>query len=163
MVTGVVHSPPWFLPSIFIAHRVQQSHCSSIFHRVLLTHALALSASQYVPKIKPPRNCTNIHSGGFELTKLTYTRLEDNPTRHRGDRPDWHLQVPTRYVGFILYKIPSHGDHRNTTVTAERDQGKHAKQTAKNTVTYVYLPGMIYLEIYIYMGWASFFPIGRRI
>ena len=36
-------SPPRFLPSIFIEHRVQQSHCSSIFHRVLLTHALALS------------------------------------------------------------------------------------------------------------------------
>ena len=29
--TGVVPSPPRFLPSIFIAHRVQQSHCSSIF------------------------------------------------------------------------------------------------------------------------------------
>ena len=27
-----------------------------------------------------------MHSGGFELTKLTYTRLEDNLTRHRGDR-----------------------------------------------------------------------------
>ena len=39
--------PPGFLPSIFIAHRVQQSHCSSIFHRVLLTHALALSAYHY--------------------------------------------------------------------------------------------------------------------
>ena len=28
MVTGVVPSSPRFLPSIFIAHRVQQSHCS---------------------------------------------------------------------------------------------------------------------------------------
>ena len=45
VVTGVVPSSPRFLPSIFIAHKVQQSHCSSIFHRVLLTHALALSAS----------------------------------------------------------------------------------------------------------------------
>ena len=36
VVTGVVPSPPRFLPSIFIAHRVQQSHCSSIFHRVSL-------------------------------------------------------------------------------------------------------------------------------
>ena len=49
-VTGVVPSPPRFLPSIFIAHRVQQSHCSSSFHRVLLTHALALSGSQFVHK-----------------------------------------------------------------------------------------------------------------
>ena len=48
VVTGVVPSSPRFLPSIFIAHRVQQSHCSSIFYRVLLTHALTLSASQFV-------------------------------------------------------------------------------------------------------------------
>ena len=61
VVTGVVPSPPQFLPSIFIAHRVQQSHCSSIFHRVLLTHALALSASQFVRKKSPReyiRACT---------------------------------------------------------------------------------------------------------
>ena len=50
VVTGVVPPPPRFLPSFFIAHRVQHSHCSSIFHRVLLTHALALSASQFVRK-----------------------------------------------------------------------------------------------------------------
>ena len=53
VVTGVVPSPPRLLPSIFIAHRVQQSHCSSIVHRVLLTHALALSASQSVHKKSP--------------------------------------------------------------------------------------------------------------
>ena len=70
--------PPRFLPSIFIAHRVQQFHWSSIFHRVLLTHALALSASQFVHKKKSPRMYTSMHSGGFELTRLTYTRLEDN-------------------------------------------------------------------------------------
>ena len=70
-------SPP-VLASIFIAHRVQQSHCSSIFHRVFLTHALALSASQFVRKKHSPRIYTSMHSGGFELTKLTYTKLEDN-------------------------------------------------------------------------------------
>ena len=88
VVTGVVPSPPRFLPSIFIAHRVQQSHCSSIFHRVLLTHALALSASQFVHKKKSQRIYTSMHSAGLELTKLTYTRLEDNLIRHRGDRGD---------------------------------------------------------------------------
>ena len=31
VVTGVVPSSPRFLPSIFIAQKVQQSHCSSIF------------------------------------------------------------------------------------------------------------------------------------
>ena len=86
VVTGVIPSPPQFLPSIFIAHRVQQSHCSSIVHRVLLTHALALSASQFVDKKKSQRIYTSMHSAGLELTKLTYTRLEDNLIRHRGDR-----------------------------------------------------------------------------
>ena len=28
----------------------------------------------------------SMHSAGLELTKLTYTRLEDNLIRHRGDR-----------------------------------------------------------------------------
>ena len=37
-------------------------------------------------KKKFPRICTSMHSGGFELTKLTYTRLRDNLIRHRGDR-----------------------------------------------------------------------------
>ena len=86
VVTGVVPSPPRFLPSIFIAHGVQQSLRSSIFHQVLLTRALALSASQFVHKKNSPRIYTSMHSGGFELTKLTYTRLEDNLIRPRGDR-----------------------------------------------------------------------------
>ena len=86
MVTGVIPSPPRFLPSIFIAHRVQQSRCSSIVHRMLLTQALALSASQFVHKKKSQRIYTSMHSAGLELTKLTYTRLEDNLIRHRGDR-----------------------------------------------------------------------------
>ena len=66
--------------------RVQHSHCSSIFYRVLLTHALALSASQFVHKKKSQRIYTRTHSAGLELTQLTYTRLEDNLIRHRGDR-----------------------------------------------------------------------------
>ena len=50
------------------------THWSSIFHQVLLTHALALSASQLVHKTT---NYTSTHSGGFELTKPTCTRLKD--------------------------------------------------------------------------------------
>ena len=91
MVTGVVPSSPASLPSIFIAHRVQQSHCSSIFRRLLLTHALALTASQFVHKKKSQRIYTSMHSAGLEVTKLTYTRLEDNLIRHRGDRL-WYIQ-----------------------------------------------------------------------
>ena len=86
VVTGVAPSPPRFLPSNFIPHRVQQSHCSSIFHGVLLPYAFALSESQFVHKKKSPRFYTSMHSGGFELTKLTYIRLEDNLIRHRGGR-----------------------------------------------------------------------------
>ena len=38
-----------------------------------------------------------MHSGGYELTKLTYTRLEDNLIRHRGDRWYTRYQVPGIY------------------------------------------------------------------
>ena len=91
VVTGVVPSPPPGSCLQFIAHRVQQS---SIIHRVLLAHALALSASQFVHKKKSPRIHTSMHSGGLEFKKLTYTRLEDNLTRHRGDR-------------LIAYQVPA--------------------------------------------------------
>ena len=68
-------SPPRFLPSIFIAriHRFQQSYCSSIFHRVLLllTRALALSASQFVRKKKSLRMCTGLHAVGGTRTHET--------------------------------------------------------------------------------------------
>ena len=32
-----------------------------------------------------------MHSAGLEHTKLTYTRVEDNLIRHRGDRSDVHV------------------------------------------------------------------------
>ena len=58
-----------------------------IFIECLLTHALVLSPSQFVHKRKSLRIYTRrMHSGGFELTKLIYTRLEGNLIRHRGDR-----------------------------------------------------------------------------
>ena len=62
------------------------------FHRMLLTHPLALSASQFVHKKKSQRIYNSMPSAGLELTKLTYTRFEDNLIRHRGDRslyPTW--------------------------------------------------------------------------
>ena len=76
IVTGVVPSSPRFLPSIFIAHRGHQSHCSPIFYRVLLTHAPTLSASQFMHEKKSPWIYTcSMHSAGLELAKLAYTRL----------------------------------------------------------------------------------------
>ena len=68
------------------------------FHRVLLTHALALSASQFVHKKKSVRIYTTMHSGGLEFTELTYTRLEDNLIRHWGDR--------------LIYILPRHARAR---------------------------------------------------
>ena len=80
-------SPPVLAFNFFIAHKVRRSQCSSFFfHRVFLTHALALSASPFVHKKKSPRIYTIMHPGGLELTKLTYIRLDDNLIRHRGDR-----------------------------------------------------------------------------
>ena len=77
VVTAVVpSSPPRFLPSILIAHTVPQFHCSSIFHRVLLTHALALPAGQFVNKKKSPRRFTSMHSGVFQLTRTLVERYE---------------------------------------------------------------------------------------
>ena len=55
---------------------------------LLLTHALALSASQSVHKKKSQRIVTSMYSARLELTKLTYIRVEDNLIRHRGDRLD---------------------------------------------------------------------------
>ena len=100
MVPVVVPSPTRSLPSIFFAHRVQQSHYSSIFNRVLLlTHALAFSASQFVGKEKSPRIYSSMHSETFELTKLTYARLEDNMIRHRGE--GW-LVTPLRTEVWLI-------------------------------------------------------------
>ena len=116
VVTGVIPSPPRFLPPIFITHRVQQSHCSSIVHRMLLTHALALSASQFVHKEKSQQIYTSTHSAGLELTKLTYTRFEDNLIRHRGDRlivlqvdPPTVDLIYTIAYAYPLYDLPGTG------------------------------------------------------
>ena len=82
---------------------------------MLLTHALALSASQLVRKKKSQRICTSMHSAGLELTKLTYTRLEDNLIRHRGDRYmilctrrlpkclDLQVQVPRTFFNYVRH------------------------------------------------------------
>ena len=56
---------------------------------MLLTHAFALSASQFVHKKKSLRIYTSMHSGGLELTKLTYSKHKDNLLHHRGDRLDY--------------------------------------------------------------------------
>ena len=68
VVTSVIRSSPRFLPSIFIAHRVQQSNCLSTCHRVLLTHALALLCTRQSPH---EFLRVRMRSGELEFTKLT--------------------------------------------------------------------------------------------
>ena len=95
---------PRFLPSIFIAHRAQQSHCSSIFIRVLLTQALALSASQFVHKKKSPRIYTSYALRGAR-THETDLHIIHQPTMcqvHTG--PCVSQLAPGKTDYFIDYK-----------------------------------------------------------
>ena len=91
VVTGVVPSPPRFLPSNFIAHRVPAIlllvDCSSSVAANSRSRAFRKSICAQEKKVP-----TNLYERGFELTKLTYTRLEDNLIRHRGD----HNPDPTK-------------------------------------------------------------------
>ena len=91
MLRDVVPSPR-FLPSIFIAHRVQQSRCvansrSRAFRKSICAQEKSLRIFTYEYALGRTRTHetevrTSMHSGGLELTKLNYTRLEDNLIRH---------------------------------------------------------------------------------
>ena len=85
---GVVLSSPRFLPSFFFAHKAQQFHCSSFFSsNAANSRSRAFRKSICAHRVRTSlRICTSMHPGGLELTKLTYTGLEDNLIRHRGDR-----------------------------------------------------------------------------
>ena len=85
VVTGVAPSPPSSLPSIFIAHGVQQSQCSSIFHLVLLTHSRSRAfrksngAQEKSPRIilTPKGDMASVYLNGLGLSlgaKLVYQR-----------------------------------------------------------------------------------------
>ena len=72
---------------------------------MFLAHALALSASQFVRKKKSQRIYTSMHSAGLELTKLTFTRLEDNLIRHRGDRVIEGLVWVSKWLTFTSFPM----------------------------------------------------------
>ena len=71
------------MPSIFIAHRVQHSHFSSIFHRMLLTNALALSANNFFLQEESLRVCA---LGENSTREIDFSRHEDILPSHRGRR-----------------------------------------------------------------------------
>ena len=151
MVTGVVPSPPpGSCLHFFIAHRVQQSRCSSIFYRMLLTHALALSASQSVHNKKSLRIYSSMHPGGLELTKLTYTGLEDNLIRHRGDLfiliPSWfvvcghHLSPTIAIVCSLLFSLPNSSmSHRPNFLTSSSNACRYSLNISHSLTMWVLL------------------------
>ena len=47
---------------------------------------------------------TSMHARGLELTKLIYTRLEDNLIRHRSDRQDYPLVIQ-QLVGPLVFLL----------------------------------------------------------
>ena len=56
-----------------------------------------------VHKKKSARIYTRMHSAGLKLTKLTYTRLEDNLIRHRGDRSAVYSALALSTSKYVLY------------------------------------------------------------
>ena len=76
VATGAVPSPSRFLPSIFIAHRVQQSHCSSIFHRVLPTQVY-----NTIRRTSEIRMCwCVVHATGFRAEESLMAHFYHRPT-----------------------------------------------------------------------------------
>ena len=54
-----------------------------------------------------------MHSGALVLTKLTYTRLEDNLIRHRGERGSCYGSVATQLsvtIAVTLFLLIVHAD-----------------------------------------------------
>ena len=91
----------------FIPHRIQQSHCSSTFHQVLPSDAVAFSASQFKCAKNPHEFIGVCTPEGFEFTEVTDTRLENNLIRHYwGDRlHDAAGTLPRFYSLHILAQI----------------------------------------------------------
>ena len=83
VVTGVVPSPPWCVPSFLSRIRFRFPLLVD-FHRMLLTHALALSANHIVYSRKSPYEC--VHSVRIGLAKLILvgTRITYQATGNAG-------------------------------------------------------------------------------
>ena len=82
-----------------MAHRVQHSHCSSIFIEILQTHVLALSADDFLTK----KNSVRVwHSVRIEPTKLIIvgTRTTYQAT---GDAVYWSHMVGRKTPDGLLY------------------------------------------------------------
>ena len=89
--TGVVPSPPRFLPSIFIAHRVQQSHCSSIFHRSVANSRSRAFRKSFCAQEKVPTNLYEYAPGEARTLETDLLYQARGLIRHRG-RPERNIQ-----------------------------------------------------------------------
>ena len=76
-----------------------------------------------------------MHSGGLELTKPTYTRLEDDLMRHRGD---W-LHVYTTIPGFLIcpearFGLTSHTAYKTNKQAVVRAKPKLPRKKYPNKI-----------------------------
>ena len=72
-----------------------------------------------------------MHSGGIELTKLTCTRLEDNLTRHRGDRLYVVLtQILVKIGKIVMLSDSSTLDGRSSTNQIGQKKETHGRKDA---------------------------------
>ena len=82
VVAGVVPSLPWLVPSISIAHRVQQSSCSSAFVECCYLTLSRFPQVNLCTSKSPSRIYTCVQSGRFEHKKLAFYRLEYTLIHH---------------------------------------------------------------------------------
>ena len=85
VVSGVAPSPARYVPSFLSRIGFSIPTARRLSSNVANSRFRAFRESICAQE-KVPTNFTSMHSGGLELTKLTYNRDEDNQLRHRGDR-----------------------------------------------------------------------------
>ena len=81
VVTGSVPSSPRYVPSIFIAHRVQHSHCSSIFIECCWLTLSRFPLINFLCKKKSLRVCA---LGENLIREIDFSRHQDNLPSHPG-------------------------------------------------------------------------------
>ena len=99
MVTGVVPSAPRFLAFNFYRAFQAIPLLVDFFIECCQLTLSRFPKANLCTRKKSPRNVYEYAlGGGLEPTKLTYTRLEDNLIRHRGDRVVTSNNWPSRDV-----------------------------------------------------------------
>ena len=112
-------------------------------------------------KKKSQRIYTSMHLTGLELTKLTYTRLEDNNLiRHRGDRLMLVVRCPVCCCIIILSLILQWWSE-----VPRRAIGTKARSTSSSSVQWPASRAPRFVHIYIYdtqLKWPDFLLFSSR-